>query len=130
MREVNIMPNHIHHLYHPTIIDKSIRSNKPKVDSTEDFKQILAKQQSIKLSKHAKERMVERNIHLTNKQWNTLSDKLKEAKQKGIRESVVILKGAALLVNAENQTVITAMNHEEASDKIFTNINGAILLNN
>ena len=47
----------------------------------------------------------------------------------GIKESLVLLNNAALIVSAKNNTVITAMDREEAIDQIFTNINGTIIMN-
>ncbi|WP_390883495.1 hypothetical protein [Heyndrickxia oleronia] len=55
--------------------------------------------------------------------------KVSEAKRKGVNESLVIVNNAALIVSAKNETVITAMNLQEASNQIFTNINGAIIVN-
>ncbi|RDW19488.1 flagellar protein [Oceanobacillus arenosus] len=93
------------------------------------FKDVLAEHQTLKISKHASERMSERNIQLNEKQWQTLEAKMLEAKEKGITDSLVVLKHAALLVSAKNNTVVTAMDREEATSRIFTNINGTILIN-
>ncbi|MDQ0175817.1 TIGR02530 family flagellar biosynthesis protein [Bacillus chungangensis] len=82
----------------------------------------------LTISKHAGERMEQRGIFINDKTWNQVSKKIYEAKTKGVNESLVILKDAALIVSAKNQTVITAMNRHEASSQIFTNINGTILL--
>ncbi|WP_100010954.1 TIGR02530 family flagellar biosynthesis protein [Lentibacillus sediminis] len=104
---------------------------KPKntAQSTVDFQSILAKEQELKVSKHATERMNERNIHLNDKQWQAISEKMQEAKQKGVTDSLVVTDQAALVVSAKNNTVVTAMAREEATSRIFTNINGTILIN-
>lgn len=47
----------------------------------------------------------------------------------GVKESLVLLNDAALIVSAKNNTVITAMNRKEATEQIFTNINGTIIMN-
>ncbi|WP_010093420.1 TIGR02530 family flagellar biosynthesis protein [Ornithinibacillus scapharcae] len=102
----------------------------PKVDSNGlDFKSILQEKQELIISKHASERLQERNIHLNDQQWQLINEKVTEAKQKGITDSLVVMNNAALLVSAKNHTVVTAMNLEEASNRIFTNINGTILIN-
>jgi flagellar operon protein len=54
--------------------------------------------------------------------------KMEEAKEKGIKDSLVILKDVTLVVNAPNHTVITALTRSEAHSQIFTNINGAIVI--
>lgn len=93
------------------------------------FKDILAEYDGLKISKHAKQRLEERNIKINSDQWEVISEKMNEAKQKGVTDSVVILNNAALLVSAKNHTVVTAMDRNEASAKVFTNINGTILIN-
>ncbi|MFV8827156.1 TIGR02530 family flagellar biosynthesis protein [Alkalihalobacterium sp. APHAB7] len=82
----------------------------------------------IKLSKHAEKRMQDRGISINQDQWTAIENKLKEAKSKGISDSLVVLNHAALVVNAKNNTVITALDRTEASTQIFTNINGTILI--
>lgn len=54
---------------------------------------------------------------------------MNEAKQKGVTDSLIMADDAALLVNTKNNTVVTAMDRDEAASKIFTNINGAIVIN-
>ncbi|MFB4167492.1 TIGR02530 family flagellar biosynthesis protein [Virgibacillus sp. JSM 102003] len=92
------------------------------------FKDILAGVQHPKISKHAKERLSERNITISETQWQAISEKMTEAKQKGVTDSLVVTDNAALLVSTKNNTVVTAMQKEEAISKIFTNINGTILI--
>ncbi|MDE5412961.1 TIGR02530 family flagellar biosynthesis protein [Alkalihalobacterium chitinilyticum] len=82
----------------------------------------------IKLSKHAEKRMQDRGISINQDQWTAIEHKLREAKSKGISDSLVVLNHAALVVNANNNTVITALDRTEASAQIFTNINGTILI--
>ncbi|TMU87783.1 flagellar protein [Bacillus sp. BHET2] len=83
---------------------------------------------TIQISKHAKIRMEQRGISISPQTWEEIGEKMKEAKSKGVKDSLVILKDAALIVSATNKTVITALDREEASSQIFTNINGTILI--
>lgn len=119
---IHQVPNH-HALQFP-----NVQKNKTN-QTTTSFKDVLAEQQSLKISKHATERLNERNIHINEQQWEKIGDKVKEAKQKGITDSLVVTNNAALLVSAKNHTVVTAMDREEATSRIFTNINGTILIN-
>lgn len=80
------------------------------------------------ISKHASERLKQRGIHIEPQLWDKIGAKVAEAKNKGIVDSLVLTKNAALIVSAKNNTVITAMDRKEASSQIFTNINGAILV--
>ena len=105
---------------------------KNKVQHTEQpkisFKEALEKEANLVISKHAQKRLDERNISIQDSKWKQIQMKISEAKTKGIRDSLVVTNDAALIVNVPNNTVITAMNRDEANSQIFTNINGTIIL--
>jgi flagellar operon protein len=90
----------------------------------------VAIQSTAKLvvSKHAQERLEQRNIQISNEDWKKIEEKVSEAGKLGVRDSLVLLPDAALIISAKNKTVITALNREEAVSQIFTNINGTIIL--
>lgn len=88
----------------------------------------LGERSELTVSKHAQLRLKERAIQIDPNQWGQMEEKVREAKKMGITDSLVLLKDAAFIVSAKNNTVITAMNREEASSHIFTNINGTIVL--
>ncbi|MFV2046522.1 TIGR02530 family flagellar biosynthesis protein [Metabacillus sp. YM-086] len=94
------------------------------------FKEVLSELQNptLKISKHAQERIQQRDIHISDNDWNLIEEKVQEASYKGVTDSLVILQDAALIVSAKNKTVVTAMNIEEAKSQIFTNINGTIIM--
>lgn len=81
----------------------------------------------LKFSKHASNRLSERNISLTDSQMNRLSTSVKAAGEKGINESLVMVDQIAFIVNVKNQTVITALDQNEANTNVFTNIDGAVI---
>ncbi|WP_368504060.1 TIGR02530 family flagellar biosynthesis protein [Alkalihalophilus sp. As8PL] len=83
---------------------------------------------SLKVSRHATERMDKRGIEIDSAKWKAISEKVAEAKQKGITDSLVITDNATLVVSAKNNTVITVLDRNEAKAQIFTNINGTILM--
>ena len=98
------------------------------------FDQILAgKQQEVskqidselKFSKHANERLARRNIDLSKEQVARLENGTNKAREKGIKESLVMVDDLAFIVNVKNNTVITAVNDTE--DAVFTNIDGAVI---
>ncbi|GAB3794697.1 TIGR02530 family flagellar biosynthesis protein [Virgibacillus kimchii] len=103
---------------------------KPEKGKSTSFKDILKKEhQELKISKHAEARLNERNILINETQWKIIEQKVQEAKQKGVTDSLVVMDEAALLVSTKNNTVITALDRDEARSRIFTNINGTILMN-
>ena len=82
----------------------------------------------VKFSKHAANRLAERNIELTDNQMERLLDGTMKAGAKGINESLVLVDQLAFIVSIPNNTVITAMNQIEADENIFTNIDGAVIV--
>ena len=83
---------------------------------------------SLKVTKHANERLLERNINISESQWALIGSKIDEAKAKGVKESLVLTDEAALIISAKNKAVITAMDRQEAKEQLFTNIDGTIVL--
>lgn len=82
----------------------------------------------LKFSRHASERLADRKIELSDDQLKRLSDGTKKAKQKGIKDSLVIVDELAFIVNVPNQTVVTAMDSTHTDENVFTNINGAVIM--
>lgn len=82
----------------------------------------------LKFSKHAGERLADRNINLTDEQLERLAAGTRKADEKGINESLVLVDDMAFIVNVKNNTVITAMEQNENKDNIFTNIDGAVIM--
>ena len=81
----------------------------------------------LKFSKHALNRLNDRNIQLNTEQLDRLNDGAKKAGEKGIRDSLVIVDHLAFIVNVPNKTVVTAMDSTATDENIFTNINGAVI---
>ncbi|MBQ4537951.1 MAG: flagellar protein [Lachnospiraceae bacterium] len=96
------------------------------------FREILeaktANESSLKLSKHAAGRLNDRGIELTGEQWERLEGGARKAKQKGIKDSLVIVDDLAFIVNVPNQTIVTAMDSTQTDENVFTNINGAVIM--
>lgn len=97
------------------------------------FQEILKNKQTeadsqLKFSKHAASRLNDRQIDLTPDQMERLENGTKKASEKGISESLVLIDQLAFIVSVKNNTVITAMDSKEATDNIFTNIDGAVIM--
>lgn len=109
--------------------------NSPKTSdvSFEDvFKQKQSEQvmenSELKFSKHASMRLLDRNINLTEIQNARLEEGVKQASEKGIQESLVLVDSLAFIVNVPNRTVVTAMDQNETNNNVFTNIDGAVII--
>ena len=92
------------------------------------LQQKLQGNESLKFSKHAATRLDQRDISLSDDQINRLNNGLARAQEKGIKESLMLMDNIALVVNVENSTVVTALDQNEATEHVFTNIDGAVLL--
>jgi flagellar operon protein len=82
----------------------------------------------VKFSKHASNRLADRNINLSGEQMQRLNEGTRKAQAKGIQESLVLVDEIAFIVNVPNNTVITAMDQEETNENVFTNIDGAVIM--
>lgn len=82
----------------------------------------------LKFSKHAGERLNERDIQLSDEQMTRLEEGTEKAISKGIKESLVIIDDLSFIVNTKNRTVITAMDQNNNNDNIYTNIDGAVII--
>jgi flagellar operon protein len=121
------MDYRIHQLQnHP--LSLPAKRNQLKAESPTTFRDVLQEVVGIKISKHAQKRLEERKIEIAEEKWAMLQEKMIEARDKGIVDSLVVMEKATLIVNTKNNTVITAMDRKEASSQIFTNINGTIIL--
>ena len=116
---------------------KSGGEKKPAQAAVQDksFAEILSERQggslsttrSISFSKHAAERLSDRNIHLSESQLNRLSAGVNRAGEKGISDSLVMVDNLAFIVNTDSNTVITAMDAAESEGNVFSHIDGAVI---
>ncbi|MCR4694210.1 MAG: flagellar protein [Pseudobutyrivibrio sp.] len=97
--------------------------------SFEDLlKQKIESGSELKFSKHATQRLDDRNIVLSEDQSLRLEEGVMKAQSKGITDSLVLVDELAFIVNVPNQTVVTAIDQTESEDNIFTNIDGAVIV--
>ena len=95
---------------------------------TQKEAQTTSTDRALKFSKHAANRLADRNIRLTDEQMERLSDGTQRAGAKGIKESLVVVDQLAFIVNVPNHTGVTAMDQKETQENIFTNIDGAVFM--
>lgn len=84
-------------------------------------------QGTIKFSAHAAKRLEARNIQFTAEQLQTLETAVEKARNKGGRETLILLDSIALVVSVANRTVITAMDGDNLKDNVFTHIDSAVI---
>lgn len=84
--------------------------------------------QGVKFSQHAQERLKSRNIVLSANDIANLEGAVNNVAQKGGKESLVMMKDAALVVSITNRTVVTALDRSQMQGNVFTNIDSAVII--
>jgi flagellar operon protein len=101
---------------------------------TELLQRELGRQQPLKLSAHAQQRLSARNITLGRDAMQRLEQAVARAEQKGAKDALLMMPGntrgedLAFVVSVTNRTVITAMDGEHITDNVFTNIDSAVFV--
>jgi len=118
-------------LYNPVIQEQPRRITDDQKTQKPDgnFKAVFEntiEQRSVQFSKHASLRLAARNIDLSQSQIERVQNGMQQAGEKGIRSSLVMCDGVALLVNIPNKTIVTAINAN--TQNVFTNIDGAVIV--
>jgi len=106
---------------------------KPVAGQTENsaFARVLDQKlptQGVKFSHHAQERLKARNITLSASDLANLEGAVNSVAQKGGKESLVMMKDAALVVSIKNRTVVTALDKSQMQGNVFTNIDSAVII--
>ena len=119
--------------YFPKHPVKPSESKKSDTHSIESFNRLLedklkAVDSEIKFSIHAKKRLDQRGISLDTKEMNKLNEAVNKAAEKGVKDSLILMKDLAFVVNIPNKTIITTVDDSSMKEHIFTNIDGAIIL--
>lgn len=98
--------------------------------ATQSFDELLKGKvnDSLNFSKHAARRLDERGIAIDNQLLGNLEHAVEEARKKGSRDVAVIGSQGVFIVNVPNNTVVTTMSQEDMKDRIFTNIDSAVLM--
>ncbi len=90
------------------------------------LKEKIEEKSEIKFSKHAEMRLKMRSINLSESQKAKIASALDKAREKGIRDSLIIVDNMAFIANVKNRTIVTAVQNGELEENVFTNIDGAV----
>jgi flagellar operon protein len=82
----------------------------------------------LKFSAHATQRLNDRKIALDPKTLAKVNEAVDKAEAKGVEDTLVLTKDAALIVSVKNRTVITALDKSQLNGNVFTNIDGAVVI--
>ena len=84
--------------------------------------------QELTFSKHAKQRLSQRNIEIDDGLIEKISEAVKKASEKSIKNALVLSEESAFIVSIDNNVVVTAMNSLEMRENVITNIDGTVIL--
>ncbi|QAT50686.1 flagellar operon protein [Caproiciproducens sp. NJN-50] len=93
------------------------------------FSEVLKNVQGgLTFSKHALQRMDARQIEVSPELMEKMNGAAAKAKEKGVRDALMMSGDTAFIVNVPSSTVVTMMSGGEMKENIFTNIDGAVIL--
>lgn len=106
-----------------------IKNQRPSGQSFQDvLSKVQASDEQVKLSKHAKTRLEQRNIVLSDTDMQKIDKAMDKANKKGIKDALIIMDNKAFVANVKNKTIITASTNEQLKENVFTNIDGAVIV--
>jgi len=101
---------------------------KPDVSFKEVMNKELQEKTGVNFSKHAQNRIISRGIDLAEEDLELLGDGVDKAREKGARDTLIMVNSVAYVVSIENKTVITAIDGGSIRDNVFTNIDSAVFM--
>ena len=106
-----------------------IKNQRPQGQSFQDvLSKVKSSSEEVKLSKHAKIRLEQRNISLTEADMKKIDEAINKADKKGIKDALILMDNKAFVANVKNKTIITASTNEQLKENVFTNIDGAVIV--
>ena len=81
----------------------------------------------LSFSKHALNRLKERNISMDSAQMQRLDGAVERAARKGSKDSLIISDDSAFIVNVPRRRIITAMDRAQMTQNVFTNIDSTVI---
>lgn len=82
----------------------------------------------VQFSRHAAQRLEQRGITLSSECLQKLDQAVNTARQKGSKDTVIIGRQGAFIVNVPNNIVVTTIAEQDMKDNIFTNIDSAVFM--
>ncbi|MGB3367870.1 MAG: TIGR02530 family flagellar biosynthesis protein [Acidaminobacteraceae bacterium] len=101
------------------------------INKTQSFQDVLNKIESggkIKFSKHAASRLEKRNISLSANDIQKLEGAVEKAEKKGIKDALIVMDQNIFIASVKNKTIVTASTEADMEEKVFTNIDGAVIV--
>lgn len=106
----------------------SIGSAKP-TTSPEEFQKVLRQEEGkISMSQHAETRIRSREIPWSPAMEKRVMGGIEALEAKGSREALILADDVAFIANIRSKTIVTAMDRTQLKERVFTNIDSAVLV--
>lgn len=92
----------------------------------EVFEQLQSGQSTLTFSKHAAQRVEQREIQLSAERLERLNEGVRIAREKGLNDTLIIVDDSAFVVNTGAGKVITGL--QGLSGRVITNIDGTVIV--
>ncbi|ODU57894.1 MAG: hypothetical protein ABT01_01465 [Clostridium sp. SCN 57-10] len=107
-------------------------ANTAEAGSKSTFRSVLEetiqKNSTVNFSKHAVKRAADHGIELTEDSLQRLGEGVRIANDRNLEDTLILVGTTAFLVNAKNNTVITALSGNDMKGNVFTNIEGTVII--
>jgi flagellar operon protein len=127
MKNVNI-PGYIPNIKIGNLPQSEIEKEQSKVSGRSFDELLREKSGEVKFSAHAQKRIDERKISIDSTEMKKLQSGVEKLKEKGGRESVILMDDKAFVVSVKNNTVVTIMDEKSIKDNVFTNIDSMMVM--
>lgn len=104
---------------------KDLNKNKVK---TKSFEEVLKGEQGLIFSAHAKKRIENRNIEISNDELDKIKGSVEKLRKKGCKDSIILSNNKAFVVSIKNNTIVTVVDDENLKENIFTNIDSMAMV--
>lgn len=115
----------------PRINEQTRGTQQPAKPDGPSFQEVLQgqlRQGSVEFSKHAVNRVLERNISISPANLERLNNGVELARQKGLNDTLILVDSTAYLVSVKNSKVITTVSGNDLQGNVFTNIDGTVII--
>ncbi len=123
------MKNHNITRIENSFINRSSNKISHTIKPVKTFSEVLNAQNelSIHFSKHAADRIEDREMCFSTEEIVRLKKALQRAEQKGVRDALILIDDKAVIANVKSRTVITTFKEIQMKENVVTNIDGAVI---
>ena len=104
------------------------QAKEPDTSFKEMLEQKINEESRLSFSRHAVNRVMERNVDVSSENLERLNEGVRLAEEKGLKEPLILVDSTAYVVNIRNNKVVTVVSDDSLKVAIFTNIDGTVMI--